>query len=137
MSHTQKRCTYRWCYLCSLCMPCLACTLPSLHLVSVVFGTAIPTSLYVFGIRSYTCICLYVHTAILRCFLILQPYILLYVWRMFLYLFGVFHVLAQHYRYCSFKLPSESSKQIIDHSSHNYLSRTEDAGGEGHVHHHS
>ena len=28
---------------------CLACTLPSLHLVSVVFGTAIPTFLYIFG----------------------------------------------------------------------------------------
>ena len=30
-------------------MPCLSCTLPSLHLFSVVFGTAIPTSLYIFG----------------------------------------------------------------------------------------
>ena len=39
------------CYpLCSLCMPDLiACTLPSLYLVAVVFGTAIPTSLYSFG----------------------------------------------------------------------------------------
>ena len=36
--------------MCSLCMPCLACTLPPLSiLVSVVFGTAIPTSLYIFG----------------------------------------------------------------------------------------
>ena len=33
-------------------MPCLACSLPSLylHVVSVVFGAAIPTSLYIFGI---------------------------------------------------------------------------------------
>ena len=35
--------------MCSLFISCLACTLPSLHLVSVVFGTAIPTSLYIFG----------------------------------------------------------------------------------------
>ena len=36
-------------YLCSLCATCLQClTLPSLHLVSVVFGTATPTSLYFF-----------------------------------------------------------------------------------------
>ena len=35
--------------MCSLCITCLACTLPSLHLVSVVFGMAIPTSLYIFG----------------------------------------------------------------------------------------
>ena len=28
---------------------CFACTLPFLHLVSVVFGTAIPTFLYIFG----------------------------------------------------------------------------------------
>ena len=33
-----------WGYLCSFCITCLACTLPSIHLVSVVFGTAIPTS---------------------------------------------------------------------------------------------
>ena len=32
-----------------LCMPCLACTLPSLYLVFVVSGAAIPTSLYIFG----------------------------------------------------------------------------------------
>ena len=38
-----------WGYLCSLFTTCLACTLPSVHLVSVVFGTAIPTSLYIFG----------------------------------------------------------------------------------------
>ena len=38
-----------WGYLCSLCMPCLACTLPSLYLVSVVFGTAIPISHNIFG----------------------------------------------------------------------------------------
>ena len=35
--------------MCSPFITCLACTLPSLHLVSVVFGTAIPTSLYIFG----------------------------------------------------------------------------------------
>ena len=34
---------------CSLCMPCLACTLPSMYVVSVVFGTATATSLYIFG----------------------------------------------------------------------------------------
>ena len=33
-------------------LTCVACTLPSLHLVSVVFGTAIPTSLYIL----YTCL---------------------------------------------------------------------------------
>ena len=31
-----------------LCVTCPACTLPSLHLGSVIFGTAIPTSLYIF-----------------------------------------------------------------------------------------
>ena len=35
--------------MCSLCITCLPCTLPSLHLVSVVFGTAIATSLYIFS----------------------------------------------------------------------------------------
>ena len=36
---------------CRPCMPCLACSLPSrhLHVVSRGFGTAIPTSLYIFG----------------------------------------------------------------------------------------
>ena len=34
---------------CSLCIPCLACTLPSLHLVSLGFGDAIPTSLHNLG----------------------------------------------------------------------------------------
>ena len=28
---------------------CVACTLPSIYIVCVVFGTAIPTSLYIFG----------------------------------------------------------------------------------------
>ena len=28
---------------------CVACTLPSIYLVCVVFGTAIPISLYIFG----------------------------------------------------------------------------------------
>ena len=36
-------------------MPCLACTLPSLYVVPVVFGTAIPTSLYSLGNVFYTC----------------------------------------------------------------------------------
>ena len=53
-------------------MPCLACTLPSLYLVSVVFGTAIPTSLYIFGkCFSYLYMCpslyLYRHTYIHVC----------------------------------------------------------------------
>ena len=39
-----KRKMKGWGCLCSLFITCLACTLPSLHLVSVVFGTAIPTS---------------------------------------------------------------------------------------------
>ena len=30
-------------------MPCHGCILPSLYLVSVVFGTAISTPLYIFG----------------------------------------------------------------------------------------
>ena len=34
-------------YLCSPFIACLACTLPILHLVPVVFVTAIPTSLYI------------------------------------------------------------------------------------------
>ena len=34
-------------YLCSIRMPCLACTLSFLHIVSVVFDNAIPTSLYI------------------------------------------------------------------------------------------
>ena len=44
-----KRKMYGWGCLCSLLITCLACTLPYLHLVSVVFGTAIPTSLNIFG----------------------------------------------------------------------------------------
>ena len=35
---------------------CVACTLPSIYIVCVVFGTAIPTSLYIFGkCFSYLC----------------------------------------------------------------------------------
>ena len=38
-----------WGYLCSPSMICLACTLPYMYnLVPVVFGTVIPTSLYIF-----------------------------------------------------------------------------------------
>ena len=37
---------------------CVACTLPFIYLVCVVFGTAIPTSLYVFGkCFSYLLVC--------------------------------------------------------------------------------
>ena len=43
-------------YIYRACITCLACTLPSLHLVSVVFGTAIPISLYIFENVLYTCI---------------------------------------------------------------------------------
>ena len=41
--------------MCSLFTTCLACTLLSVHLVSVLFGIAIPTSLYIFGKCFYTC----------------------------------------------------------------------------------
>ena len=35
---------------------CVACTLPSIYIVCMVFGTAIPTSLYIFGkCFSYLC----------------------------------------------------------------------------------
>jgi len=34
--------------MCSYCMSCLTGHLPSLYLVSVVFGTAIPSSRYIF-----------------------------------------------------------------------------------------
>ena len=44
-----------------LCMPCLACTLSSVYLVSVVFGTAIPTSLYVYTFEENFFIYLFVH----------------------------------------------------------------------------
>ena len=37
---------------CVVCMPCLVCILPPLHLLSVVFGIAIPYTLYMFGICS-------------------------------------------------------------------------------------
>ena len=40
---------HKWGCLCSLFVTCLAFILPSLHLVSVVIDTAIPTSLYIFG----------------------------------------------------------------------------------------
>ena len=40
----KKRCRDGVIYLCSVCMPCLC-----IHLVPVVFGTAIPTSLNIFG----------------------------------------------------------------------------------------
>ena len=52
-------------------MPCLAYTMPFLNLVSVVFGTAIPTSLYILETVFYTSLfyvcsgcqqCSYVHT---------------------------------------------------------------------------
>ena len=40
---------------------CVACTLPSIYLVCVVFGTAIPTSLYIFGkCFSYLFVCFFV-----------------------------------------------------------------------------
>ena len=54
-------------------MPCLAYTMPFLNLVSVVFGTAIPTSLYILETVFYTSLfyvcsgcqqCSYVHTHI-------------------------------------------------------------------------
>ena len=37
------RCRDGYTCTCSLCITCFACTPPSLHLVSVVFGTTIPT----------------------------------------------------------------------------------------------
>ena len=40
---------------------CVACTLPSIYLVCVVFGTAITTSLYIFGkCFPYLFVCLFV-----------------------------------------------------------------------------
>ena len=40
---------------------CVACTLPSIYLVCVAFGTAIPTSLYIFGkCFSYLFVCFFV-----------------------------------------------------------------------------
>ena len=38
------------------CMSCLAWSLPSIYLVSVVFGTAIPTSLNILGNVFHTCV---------------------------------------------------------------------------------
>ena len=56
-----------WGYLCIVCMPCLAWILPSLRLVSVVFGTAIPTSLYIIGeIFTYTCTQYYIATFVIH-----------------------------------------------------------------------
>ena len=40
---------YVWRGYLSVCIICFACILPSLHLVAVVLGTAIPASLYIFG----------------------------------------------------------------------------------------
>ena len=58
-----KRLPKRWGYLCSLCMSCLAWSLPSLFLVSVGFGTGIPTSLYIWemfweNVPSFHCLSL-------------------------------------------------------------------------------
>ena len=54
--------------MCSLCIPCLVHALPTLNLVSVVSGTAIPTRLYSFGECfntarrvNYTIVCLRAH----------------------------------------------------------------------------
>ena len=52
----EKRC--RDGVTCSLCIPCLACTLPSLHLVSVVFSTAILTSIYTFFENVFILVCI-------------------------------------------------------------------------------
>ena len=43
-----------WGYFCSDYTISFACTLPSLCLVSVIFGTAIPTSFYIFKITFIT-----------------------------------------------------------------------------------
>ena len=45
----KRRCRYEVTCVVFACPVLSACILPSLHLVSVVFGTAIPTSLYIFG----------------------------------------------------------------------------------------
>ena len=53
--HFEAKQLQGWGYLCSLCITCLACILLSLHLVAVVFGTAIPTTLYIFLEMLFTC----------------------------------------------------------------------------------
>ena len=65
----EKRKMWGWGCLCSLFITCLACTLPSLHLVSVVFGTAIPTSLYILENIFHTCLCTFSCTIVHKMFL--------------------------------------------------------------------
>ena len=58
LGKASMRCRYGVTCVVFVYRPCLACTPPSLYLVSVLLGTAVPTSLNIFGKRFYTCTCM-------------------------------------------------------------------------------
>ena len=69
-----------WGYVCLVACnySCLACILPQLHLVSIVFGMAIPTSSYIFIKSFYTCFTgfsLYSTCSIIVCIILLYIHI--------------------------------------------------------------